>query len=118
MTTRLRSGEALQVLMLLVQSPERWWDAAAVRRETGLSQGVAGRLLHQLASANLLDIRVTGDVRYQFAPGTPELRAEALAVCDLYFRTPWLIVSALPGVNRRSLADFADAFRIRRDDDR
>jgi hypothetical protein len=116
-TAHVRSVEALQVLMLLVQSPERWWDAGAVKRETGLATGIAGRMLQQLASSNLLDIRVTGDVRYQFAPGTPELRAAARACCDLYCRTPWILVSALPGVTRRSLADFADAFRIRRDDD-
>ena len=117
-TDRVRSVEALQVLMLVVQSPQRWWDAAAVRRETGLSAAAASRILQQLASANLLDIKVTGDVRYQFAPGTPELDATARLVSDLYCRTPVAIVSALPGMHRRSLADFADAFRIRRDDDR
>src|SRR5687767_18601 len=116
-TAHVRSVEALQVLMVLVQSPERWWDARAVWHETGLSAGVAGRMLQQLASSNLLDIRVTGDVRYRFAPGTPDLRAAALACCELYCRAPWVLVSGLPGVTRRSLADFADAFRIRRDDD-
>jgi len=117
-TTHVRSVEALQVLMLLVQSPERWWDPTAVRLETGLAPGAAARILQQLASANLLDIKVTGDVRYQFAPGTPELRATALTVCELYRRTPLVVVSALPGMNRRGLADFADAFRLRPDDDR
>jgi hypothetical protein len=117
-TAHVKSAEALQVLMLLVQSPDRWWDAAAVRRETGLAASIAGRALQQLASSNLLDIKVTGDVRYRFAPGTPDLQVAAGACCDLYYRTPWLLVSALPGVTRRSLSDFADAFRIRRDDDR
>src|SRR5262245_16849569 len=117
-TAHVRSVEALQVLMLLLQTPDRWWDAAAVWRETGLTASVAGRMLHQLAASNLLDIKVTGDVRYRFAPGTPDLHAAAMACSELYYRTPWRLLSALPGVSRRSVADFADAFRIRRDDDR
>lgn len=38
--------------------------------DLGITLGNARRMLERLAVANLLDIRVTDDVRYQFRPGT------------------------------------------------
>ena len=114
----LRSLEELQLLIAVIQSPDRWWDATTAARELGITATVARRGLDHLAASNLLDIRITGDVRYQFCPGTGELRGAALATEEAYRLNPLGVVQLVAGTTRRGLRDFADAFRIRRDDDR
>ncbi|HXE81329.1 MAG TPA: hypothetical protein VNK41_11290 [Vicinamibacterales bacterium] len=101
-----------------MQTPDRWWDAAAAARELSVTRSVAARVLDHLARHNLLDIKITGDVRYQFRPGTSDLHEAAVACVDEYRRNPLAMLRAVTGQPQRSLRDFADAFRIRRHDDR
>ena len=112
----LRSLEDLQVLMTCIEGRDRWWDAAAVARELGISATAARHALDHLARGNLLDIRITGDVRYQFNPGTAELHGAALAFATAYRANPVPLVQIVAGSARRSVRDFADAFRIRGND--
>jgi hypothetical protein len=112
------SLEELEVLVLLVVSSGRWWDATTISRELGLTPTRARSTLDAFAAHNLLDIRITEDVRYQFRPGTPELEAAALAVAAEYQRAPAAVVHAVASAAPRSVRDFADAFRIRRDERR
>ena len=114
----VRSLEELQVLIAVVQMPDRWWDATSAARELGIAAPAARRALDALAGRNLLDIRITGDVRYQFRPGTDALRAAAIATEDAYRTNPLGVVQLVTQTGKRGLRDFADAFRIRRDDDR
>lgn len=110
--------EQLQLLLRVAQGDERWWDAASVGRELGIPAKQAQAALDHLAKHNLLDIRITGEVRYQFRPGTDELRTAAFASVEEFRRRPVPILELVTGTGRRSIRDFADAFRIRRDDDR
>jgi hypothetical protein len=114
----LRSLEELQLLMTCMHAGDRWWDASSVARELGVSPPAARRALDHLASRNLLDIRITGDVRYQFRPGTQALREAAQATAAAYRTNPVAVIGLVAGTTRRSILDFADAFRIRKDDDR
>jgi predicted ArsR family transcriptional regulator len=113
----IRSLEELQLLIVMVQAPDRWWDATTAARELGIDPPAARRGLDALAKRNLLDIRITGDVRYQFGPGTDDLRAAARATEDAYRTNPLAVVQLVAQTGKRGLRDFADAFRIRRDDD-
>jgi hypothetical protein len=115
--THLRSLEELQMLVLLIQSEDRWWDADSASRELLVPLRAARVALDRLASRNLLDIRITGDVRYQFRPGTADLRDAAIACCEAYRANPLAVTTLASGAARRGLQDFADAFRIRKDDD-
>jgi hypothetical protein len=63
-------------MMALVDAPDRWWDVEVVSRELGLSPSAARQVLVRLASANVLDIRVTGQVRYRLRPGTAALEED------------------------------------------
>ena len=114
----IRSLEELQLLFAVVQMPDRWWDATSAARELGIATPAARRALDALAGRNLLDIRITGDVRYQFRPGTDALRQGALATEDAYRTNPLGVVQLVTQTGKRGLRDFADAFRIRPDDDR
>ena len=112
----LRTVDDLHLLVATACDPDRWWDAGAVRRELLIDDSLAGGLLEHLAAHNLLDIRVTGDVRYQYRPGTPELTRAAEACMSAYRKNPAAVWRALGGQRgSRTIRDFADAFRFRRD---
>ena len=111
------SLDDLQVLLTCMDTRDRWWDANGMARELGIGVSASRRSLDRLARGNLLDIRITGDVRYQFKPGTPRLEAAAAACAAAYRANPIALVQLVTGSTRRNLRDFADAFRIRRDDD-
>jgi len=111
----LRSLEDLQVLAVMAEVDERWWDAGAAAQEIGATPWQAANILEHLARHSLLDIRVTADVRYRFHPVDHELRAVALACVAAYRSAPIQIVHLLTSVRQRSIQDFADAFRLRRD---
>jgi hypothetical protein len=116
-TEHIRTIEELQLLIAVIQSPERWWDPPAAARELGLSTTAARRAFDHLAARNLLDIRITGDVRYQFRPGTEELRVAARATEEAYRANPLGVAQLLAGAASRGIRDFADAFRLRWEDD-
>jgi hypothetical protein len=114
----IQSTEEMEVLVLLMDPPTRWWDAASVAHALGLDVTIARRSLEHLASRNLLGIRVTNDVRYQFQPGEPHLATACSAFAEAY-RTNLLVLLRITSEQpRHRIRAFADAFRIRRDDDR
>jgi DNA-binding IclR family transcriptional regulator len=96
-STHLASLEDLKVLALCVAERDRWHDAPEIARTLRLPRGAARSALDRLARNNLLDIRITGDVRYRFRPGTWELEAQALALVDAYRRNPTQASEAIRG---------------------
>ena len=114
----ISSVEQLEVLLLLVQTPDRWWDARAIGQAIALPEHVSRRALDALASRNLLAIRITGDVRYQYQPARPELAEAARLTADAYRINHLAVLRLVTRSERRNLRAFADAFRIRQDDDR
>jgi hypothetical protein len=78
--------EDLDVLTRLVEHPERWWDAEMIHRDLGIGVEQARATLVRLARRNLLDIRVTHTVRYQFRPATPKLEAVVLSLVEAHRR--------------------------------
>lgn len=115
----VRSVEDLQVFILCVDRRDRWWDATGIARAVAISEPRARRILDQMARANLLDIRISDAVRFRFAPGVHELEQQALAFASAYHSNPTAVVKLIArSTVSDSVRDFADAFRIRRDDDR
>lgn len=113
MENHIASADELALLVAMIDAPDRWWDPSIVSREFGLPQHVARAMLDRFAVANLLDIRVTGDVRYRFRPGTPELGRGATAFVEAYHAHPAVVAQHVARSVRRGVRDFADAFRIR-----
>ena len=114
--THLRSLHELQVLLHCIETADRWWDASALSRDIGISVTDARHALDHLARGNLLDIKITGDVRYSFAPGTDALRDAALACAAAFRARPVAVIELVADAPGRAIRDFANAFRIRRDD--
>jgi hypothetical protein len=116
-TDHIRNVEELQLLIAVIQSPDRWWDPQAAARELGIAKTAARRGFDHLAARNLIDIRITGDVRYQFRPGTEALHAAARATEEAYRSNPLAVARLVAAAPKRGIRDFADAFRLRREDD-
>jgi hypothetical protein len=115
--SHVRSLDDLQVLMACTAAPGRWWDSAGMAREAGVSVTAARHALDHFVRRHLLDIRVTGDVRYSFSPATIELRHAVLACAAAYRAHPVALVKAVMAARDASVRDFADAFRIRPEPD-
>jgi hypothetical protein len=116
--TYLPNLEHLEVLALLIQTPDKWWDAEAVGRQLGIPAPTGRRILEHLASKNLLAIAITAAVRYQYQPGRPAIREAATAFAEAYATQRLALIRLVMRPARRSIRDFAEAFRIQRDDDR
>ena len=114
-TEHVRTLAELQLLIAIIQSGDRWWDAGAAARESGLSVQEARRALDYFGAHNLLDIRITGDVRYQFRPGTSALRESAEACAAAFRARPLDLAQLVTGPSPSNVRDFADAFRVRRE---
>jgi hypothetical protein len=103
--------DELALLLTLMASTSRWWDAKTAGTEIGVSEARARTILERFASRNLLDIRVSDDIRYQFRPGTADLVGRAAATLTAYRERPAAVLRWV--ANRSSIVDFADAFRWR-----
>ena len=108
------SIEQLELLVMLIESPNRWWDAAAAGRALGVDPGRTQRDLERLATRNLLAVRLTNDVSYRFEPGSPSLAARAAAFAAAYRSHARALFRLVSDRQKRAVRDFADAFRIRR----
>ena len=113
----IRSIQDLHLFIAMATAPDRWWDEDAVAREFTIDRREARNVLEHLAAHNLLEIKLTDDVRYQCRPGTPELARDVAACLEVYRANPIALWRLAPvSAERRSIRDFADAFRLRRDD--
>ena len=83
------------MLIELIETPSRWWDARAIARQVGIQRSAASRILDRLATCNLLDIRVTEHVRYQYRPAVPEVASAAGALAEAYRRNPGAVIQAV-----------------------
>ena len=114
----IETFEQLELLTLLMKSPGRWWDAATAAGALGMNATITRDALERLASRNLLAISVTTEVRYQFQPGTATLRDISDGFAEVYRSNRMEVIRLVTDTQRRVMRDFADAFRVRRHDDR
>jgi hypothetical protein len=88
----VRSLEDLEILLNLIDGDTRWWDARTMAAECGMETAEARRTLEAFASSNLLDIRITDEVRYRLKPGTTDLKELILHVTEIHRTSPRLLV--------------------------
>lgn len=108
------SIEQLELLMMLIDSSHRYWDAASAGRALGVNPGTTQRDLERLATRNLLAVNLGNDVNYRFEPGSPRLRVTSEAFAAAYRNNPRALFRLVAERQTRAVRDFADAFRIRR----
>lgn len=109
----LRSLEQLEVLLLLARADERWWSAEGVGTELGIAARAAEKRLEQLASHNLVDVRVADTVLFRYHPTSAEMAARVRDVAKSYAEHRLVVINAIPAQESMTAREFADAFRIR-----
>lgn len=113
----LDSVEKLEVLLLLQRTSSRYWSAKEVAGTLGMLETPTARLLDALCARNLLDVRTASDVQFRFAPVSPELgqRASELEAAYRTQRAAVLTLILSGSASERSVREFADAFRIKKE---
>jgi hypothetical protein len=94
------SPDELRILLALIESDGRWWDADSLVPHSRLSAMNTRRVLDSFASRNLLDIRISDAVRYRLRPGTLDLQAGVSAVAEAFRRSPaavWMWAGTVAG---------------------
>jgi len=114
MASYIATLDDLSVLVVLIEGGSRWWGAATMAVQAGLSVSEVRAVLDAFARHNLLDMRISNEIRYQLRPGSEELVHAIHAFAAEYRRAPARIVRAVAQRPGRGVSDFADAFRIRR----
>lgn len=110
----LRSLEHLDAVLAMHREPERWWTDQSISDATGAPLHVAEQILEDLCSANLLNVRITSAVAYQFNPGSEDLKETVADVVDALRLGRTRVYTLITSRSSRALRDFADAFRLRR----
>ena len=114
LTSNIATLDDLSVLVVLLEGEARWWDAATVAVQTGLSASEVRIVFDAFVRRNLLDVRISNEIRYQLRPGTEDLVNATHAIAAEYRRAPARIVQAVAHRPGRGVSDFADAFRLKR----
>ena len=112
--TFVRSQLHIDILLLLCRDTARWWHAGQLAAELGVPEDGILDALEQLASSNLLDVRIGSTLSYRFSPVDEAART---AMCEAVQR-PYEAREAIARQTRRPRAAerIAEAFRIRKSD--
>ncbi|OJT25875.1 hypothetical protein BO221_08525 [Archangium sp. Cb G35] len=111
------SVEQLEILLLLQQHPERSWTAESVARELRISPLSAGDRLKDMARSAIL-ARVQGsEAEYRYAPESPDMAEAVAGLATAYSERRVTVINLIFSKPVDKIRTFADAFRLRRDDD-
>lgn len=109
--------DALEILILLVRHPDRYWTADAIaselRHDAAATPAVA-RCLALFGAGGLLAQGDGGAVVYR--PASPALGTTVASLVQAYNERPVTLIRTLYAIaDSRKIQAFADAFRIRKD---
>lgn len=110
MFTCIDSLEQVELLVRL-QAGAVPHSAAAMAHDLDITAAAARHHLETLAARGLLQIEVSGEVTYRFAPKSDHLRGYAERLITIYRSSRMTVVRALQGSS--GIRNFADAFKLR-----
>jgi len=108
----VESVEQLEVLILLLEHPDRGWSPEEVARTLYSHPASIARRLAMLLGQDLL--REIEPGCYQYAPRTGELHDTVLRVAEMYRERRVAVVTLIASKPIENVRAFSDAFRIRR----
>jgi hypothetical protein len=106
------SVPALEALLLMRRSPERWWTAAELATELYVESRHIAPVLADLGARGLCAVDGTPP-RYSWNPATPELGAHLDRLADVYGKYLVAVTNLIHSKPRPSVRGFSDAFRLR-----
>jgi hypothetical protein len=113
--SRIPSLLHLEVLLQLRRDPGQWSSAESVAAALGIAPPSVERVLEELGSQNLVDVRIASDLVYRFAPLDEAVLPLIAELAEARYADRELLEAILANRRRRPRAalDFADAFRLR-----
>ncbi len=111
------SVEQLETLLLLYQHPERTWDAESVARELRIASVSAGERLEDMTHSGLMARKEGKPVEYRYASESAMLDEAVRGLAKAYSERRVSVINLIFSKPVDKIRTFADAFRIRRDDD-
>lgn len=115
-TDHLTSVAQLEILLLLHDAPDRQFRPGEVAETLRIDPAWAEDELNGLERAGLLERDVAGG-SFQFAPRTPELGHAVDGLAKSFATHRVSVITLLFSTPSEGIGSFADAFKIRRDDD-
>ncbi len=113
----IESVEQLEILLLLYQQQGRTWTADEVARELRVAASSAGERLEELQRDAILS-RVDGEPgRYRYVPASSKLDEAVGGLATAYSERRVTVINLIFSKPVDKIRTFADAFRLRRDDD-
>lgn len=111
------SVEQLEILLLLHGHPGRDWSAEAVARELRIASESAGERMEDMASDGLLKRRGGSPAEYRYAPDNMKLDDAVRSLEAEYTKRRVTVINLIYSKPIDKIRTFADAFRIRKDED-
>jgi DNA-binding IclR family transcriptional regulator len=108
----IESVEQLEVLLLLLQAPDRTWTADDVARALYSHPSSVIRRLSLLMGQGLLREQREGS--FQYAPRSAELHETVTRVAEVYQERRVAVTTLIASKPIENIRAFSDAFRIRR----
>jgi hypothetical protein len=112
--SHVRSAEELEALLLLFRDPARSWRVWEVAQALRLQPDAARRALERLSGA-FLEVRIENELRFRFATLNSGRERLTASLERAYQGDRSWLMRLVGGAG--SARDFADAFRLRKDDD-
>jgi hypothetical protein len=94
--------------MLLQRTRERFSSAAEIADELTMTHEAAAQVLENLGSYNLLDVKVSDDLRYRYNPATPTLDSAATQSAESYQRQRIALIRLVTTGSGRATRTFAE----------
>ena len=111
----ITSLEQLEVLLLVSALPDREWSAEDVYRVVMTTPPLVSQRLEEFVQAGFLICRSAEPVLYRYAPRTEELAHQLATVGAFYKVSRHKVVEFIYSQKQEPLAEFSEAFRLKRD---
>ena len=108
----------LELLLFLHNQPTREVSVETVAKEQGMRDDQASILLEDLTSRGLLvEADAEDEARYRYEPKSRELARQVDALAKIYPTYRHAIIQLIYSKPGESVMNFAEAFRLRKDED-
>lgn len=111
----IRSIEQLEILLLLRQSPERWWSVQGVYDVILSTPPSVQRWLDELVAQSFIEFAATTPASYRYS-AQAENAVQIDRIAEAYGTMPVRVIEAIYKPTRNPAQGFADAFRLRPQD--
>jgi len=116
-TERIENVAELEGLLILRQDPSRTWNPHTLATRLYISEEQSGAVLQALSQTGLAIVAEGETPQYSYGPESRELDSLVVRIAEIYSRHIVPVTNLIHSKAKHKVQGFADAFRIRKDDD-